>query len=86
MTGKGKLALYVVGGIVAALSIGALCAETQKRKKISEWIVMNIDCINKSQERLRVITDASNFVVGDLLAAIKEEEKFLEIVRNTDPY
>jgi len=89
----GQKALALLGAIAAVGVVGSglnyvhvAHTERKKRAKIEEWRLENLACIENSRERLVKIAWDRNRNSEDFWTALKEEDRFLNIVRNQPKY
>jgi hypothetical protein len=60
--------------------------EREKRKKIDEWEQENLACIERAHQRLIEVVNTQPFSWDEYWAVWREEERFLNIVRNQPKY
>lgn len=76
--------LFVVVGTLNYVNV--LLVERKKRRKIEEWKLENLACIENSRHRLVSIASVPDFDMREFASAMAEEQVFLDIVRRQPKY
>lgn len=86
----------ILAGLAATISVSVIIgtfqyvktvkAERAKREKIQEWKQMNLDAVAAAAKRMRDIVFDPEVSLNEIAVVWKEENEFMELIRNQPKY